>query len=125
MLVKKNHPWGSTKPSKKALQLGFHCGEFIISQRDGMVKKYELTNRHFGWDKEPKAASESECVDYILDRSLRSQGIIGLASTSHLEKMPFKQKMQKAIDSREKANTLIEVKFEGVEKVKHWINPKL
>ncbi len=124
VLIEKNHPWGSAKPSKKALQLGFHSGEFVISQRDGMVKKYELTGRHFGWDTAPKAASESECVDYILDRSLRSQGFISLASTSHLEKMPFKQKMQKAIDSRVKANTLIEVKFEGVEKVKHWINPK-
>lgn len=55
VLVEKTHAWGSRKPSKKALQLGFHSGHLVISERQGMLKKYELTQRHFDWKKVPKA----------------------------------------------------------------------
>ena len=124
VLIEKNHSWGSSKPSKKALQLGFYCGEFTISAREGMLKKYELTKRHFNWEKAPKAVSESVFINYILDRSLRSQGFVSIESSSHLEKLPFKQRMQKAIDERVKSNKLIEIEFEGLTKVKHWIQPE-
>lgn len=124
VLVEKTHPWGSAKPSKKALQLGFYTGEFTISERDGMLKKYELTKRHFGWDQFPKGTSETEYMNYVLDRSLRAQGLVSIDSTCHLEKMPFKQKMQQTIDQRMKTGELIEVQIEGIEKSRHWIKPK-
>lgn len=124
ILVEKTHPWGSAKPSKKALQLGFYSGEFTISERDGMLKKYELTQRHFGWKKPPQSVSETEYMNYILDRSLRSQGLISIDSTSHLEKVPFKKRMQKLIDQRVKAKQLTEVQIEGTEKIQHWLEPK-
>ncbi|RYZ66836.1 MAG: winged helix DNA-binding domain-containing protein, partial [Proteobacteria bacterium] len=50
VLVEKNHAWGSRKPSKKALELAFYSGDLVVSERVGMLKKYELTSRHFGWD---------------------------------------------------------------------------
>lgn len=120
VLVEKTHPWGSSKPSKKALQLGFYTGEFTISERDGMLKKYELTKRHFGWPKIPQAVSESNYLNYVLDRSLRSQGVISLDSACHLEKSPFKNKMKKLIDKKVKEGSLVEVEIEGLEKVPHW-----
>ena len=49
VLVDKEHPWASRKPSKRALQLAFYRGTVTISQRSGMLKTYELTTRHFGW----------------------------------------------------------------------------
>ena len=55
MLVDKEHLWASRKPSKRALQLAFYTGELTISERNGMLKTYELMTRHFGWDKPPKA----------------------------------------------------------------------
>lgn len=125
VLVEKNHLWGSSKPSKKALQLGFYTGELTISEREGMLKKYELTHRHFGWKNLPKAVSESEFMNYVLDRSLRSQGLVSIDSTSHLEKVPFKKNMQKTIDGRVNANRLIEVQIEGFEKSRHWASPEL
>ncbi len=85
VLVDKDHPWASRKPSKRALQLAFHRGMVTISQRSGMLKTYELTDRHFGWETPPKAASESEIVTYRLDRGLRSQGIVSLDSLCHLD----------------------------------------
>jgi uncharacterized protein len=54
-LVEKDHAWVSRKP-KLALQLAFYRDMVSVSQRQGMLKAYELMNRHFGRDKPPKAA---------------------------------------------------------------------
>jgi uncharacterized protein len=56
-LVDKNHPWASRKPSKRALQHAFFGGRLSISARDGMVKTYELADRHFGWPPRPRPAT--------------------------------------------------------------------
>src|ERR1700683_2721862 len=53
VLVDKEHLWASRKPSKRALQLAFYQGLVTISERNGMLKTYELTARHFGWDLAP------------------------------------------------------------------------
>src|ERR1700729_2847318 len=50
VLVDKEHLWASRKPSKRALQLLFYQGIATISERNGMLKTYELMTRHFGWD---------------------------------------------------------------------------
>jgi len=121
VLVEKTHPWGSTKPSKKALQLGFYSGQFTISERDGMLKKYELTKRHFGWAKMPKGVCEGEYMKYVLERSIRSQGLISIDSTSHLEKVPFKKKMRNLIEKKVKAQELIEIQIDGFSKIQHWM----
>ena len=83
MLVEKHHPWASRKPSKRALQLAFYTGAVTISERSGMLKTYELMERHFGWDKMPKPASAAETSAYLLDRALRAQGIVSLDSVCY------------------------------------------
>src|SRR6195256_5881739 len=57
VLVEKDHAWASRKPSKRALQLAFYTGRLTVSERAGMLKTYELMDRHFGWDKRPRPAS--------------------------------------------------------------------
>src|ERR671918_181173 len=47
VLVEKQHLWASRKPSKRALQLAFYTGVLTISERNGMLKTYELMERHF------------------------------------------------------------------------------
>src|SRR3569623_13593 len=74
-LVEKDHPWGSRKPSKRVLQLGFYNGVFTISERVGLVKTYELMDRHFGWNRRPAAATKTQVRDYLHDRALRAQGL--------------------------------------------------
>src|SRR5262245_6983574 len=49
VLLEKVHPWASRKPSKRALQVAFYTGLLTISERAGMLKTYELMDRHFGW----------------------------------------------------------------------------
>ena len=45
VLVDKDHEWASRKPSKRALQLAFYRGVLTVSQREGMLKTYELMTR--------------------------------------------------------------------------------
>lgn len=123
VLVEKNHPWASRKPSKKALQLGFYGGRLVISERQGMLKKYELTERHFGWEKKPKPASEKEITSYFLDRALRTQTLVSLSSICHLEPSR-KPSLRKLIETRVKKGSLVAVDIEGLSKETHWARPE-
>jgi len=124
VLVDKNHPWASRKPSKRALEVGFNRGELVISERLGMLKKYELRDRHFGWTKPPKAATASEVLDYRIDRGLKSQAVVSVDSISHLERAHHKADLRKRIEARVRKGELIPVDIEGVAKTLHWAEPE-
>jgi uncharacterized protein len=121
--VEKDHAWASRKPSKRALQLAFYRGALTISARAGMVKTYELMDRHFGWEKRPKAASEREIVAYLLDRALHSQGLVSLDSACHLD-APRKPAMRKLIEARLRRGEIVRVAVEGAGKLEHWARPE-
>ena len=118
VLVEKEHEWASRKPSKRALQFAFYGGVLTISRREGMLKTYELMTRHFGWDRLPKPASESERMAYLLDRALRAQGIVSLDSICHLD-APRKAAIAKLIGSRVRRKELAPVEIEG-SRHEHW-----
>ena len=122
VLIEKEHLWQSRKPSKRALQLAFYTGEVTISERTGMLKTYELMTRHFGWDKPPKPASSAEITAYLLDRALRSQGIVSLDSICHLD-APSKAAVRRLIEARVRRKELVPVALEGAGKQEHWARP--
>jgi uncharacterized protein len=122
VLVEKEHLWASRKPSKRALQLGFYRGEVTIAGRDGMLKTYDLMNRHFGWDRPPKPASEAEVTAYLLDRGLRAQGLVSLDSVCHLD-APRKAGVARLIESRVRRGELVAIDLEGAGKQMHWARP--
>jgi uncharacterized protein YcaQ len=119
VLVAKDHEWASRKPSRRALQLAFYRGVLTVSRREGMLKSYELMNRHFGWDALPKPASESERTAYLLDRALRAQGIVSLDSICHLD-APRKAAISRLIGARVRRKELVPVALEGA-KSEHWM----
>jgi uncharacterized protein YcaQ len=119
VLVDKDHPWASRKPSKRVLEAAFYKGLVTVSQREGMVKTYELLTRHFGWDRLPRAALESETLNYLLDRALRSQGIVSLDSICYQD-APRKAAMKRLIDSRVRRKELVPVNVDGGGHL-HWI----
>jgi uncharacterized protein len=127
VLVDKEHPWASRKPSKRALQLAFYQGLLTISERNGMLKTYELMARHFGWDalsnKPPKPASARETHAYLLDRALHAQGIVSLDSICHLD-APSKAAIRRLIESRVRAGAMVPVALEGAGKQEHWAAPE-
>ena len=123
VLVEKVHAWASRKPSKRALQLAFYEGRVTISERSGMLKTYELMDRHFGWDKPPKPASAREISGYILDRALRAQGVVSLDSICHLD-APSKQAVRRLIEARVRRKELVAVAIEDAGKQEHWAQPE-
>ena len=119
VLVEKEHLWASRKPSKRALQLAFYTGALTISERNGMLKTYDLMERHFGWDKLPRPASAKDISNYLLDRALRAQGIVSLDSICHLD-AKNKSAIRQLIQSRVRGNELVPVSLEGAGKLEHW-----
>jgi len=119
VLTEKEHLWASRKPSKRALQLAFYTGEVTISERSGMLKTYELMTRHFGWDRPPKPSSVAEATAYLLDRALRSQGVVSLDSICHLD-APSKAAVRRLIERRVRAKEMVAVALEGAGKQEHW-----
>jgi uncharacterized protein len=124
VLVDKEHLWASRKPSKQALQLAFYTGVLTVSERNGMLKTYELTTRHFGWEKPPKGASPTEVTAYLLDRALRAQGLVSLDSICHLD-ASSKPAIRRLIDARLRRAELVPVAIEGAGKQEHWAEPEM
>ena len=124
VLTEKEHLWQSRKPSKRALQLAFYTGEVTISERTGMLKTYDLMTRHFGWDKPPKPALSADITAYLLDRALRSQGLVSLDSICHLD-APSKAAVRRLIEARVRRKELVPVALEGAGKQEHWARPEV
>lgn len=122
VLTEKEHLWQSRKPSKRALQLAFYTGAATVSARRGMLKTYELMTRHFGWDQLPKPASPKDITAYLLDRALRSQGVVSLDSICHLD-APSKKAVAGLIASRVRRGELVPVAIDGAGKQAHWATP--
>jgi len=123
VLTEKEHLWASRKPSKRALQLAFYTGALTISARNGMLKSYDLMERHFGWDRPPKPASAAEAIAYRLDRALRAQGVVSLDSVCHLD-APSKPAVRRLIEARVRRGELVPLGLEGAPKLMHWARPE-
>ena len=123
VLIEKDHAWASRKPSKRALQLAFYRGALTVSERSGMLKTYELMDRHFGWDQPPKPATERQTLDYLLDRALRAQGLVSLDSICHLD-AGRKAAVRRVIEGRVRRGLLVPVAVEGAGKTEHWAQPQ-
>jgi len=121
VLVEKDHPWASRKPSKRVLQRGFYDGRLTISARSGMVKTYELVERHFGWSSLPRAATPAQIADYLLDRALRAQGIVSAPSVM-FPRLRFSPEILGAVERRLRRRELVELRVEGSD-LPHWAAP--
>lgn len=121
-LVEKDYAWGSRKPAKRALEVAFYKGLVTVSQRAGMLKTYELLTRHFSWDRLPRAASEAETLNYLLDRAVQSQGIVSVDSICYQDP-PRKLAIKRLLDSRVRRKELMPVQVEGAGEALHWIRP--
>lgn len=124
VLVEKTHPWGSRKPSRAALRYGFFSGELVVSQRSGMLKTYELSARHFGWSRRPRPASEAQFAQYLLQRALRSQGVVGVDSVCYGNNAA-KPAVRALIEAMVGRGQLVAAHLQGQERVPLWAEPAL
>lgn len=120
VLVEKDHEWSSKKPSKKVLQLLFNRGELAISERQGMLKKYELSERHFENLEDMQIPTEDEVLNYKLDRELRAQGIVSIESMMPMTYKADKLKMEKIVRAQQESGKLVSVQISGV-RGEHWM----
>lgn len=116
--VEKEHLWASRKPTKRILQMGFYNGALTISERQGMVKTYELMDRHFRWPPRPRPATEGQFLNYMIDRALRSQGVVSLDSVVHLRRN-VRKPLNAMLEQRVRARKLVPVTVAGLE-VQHY-----
>ena len=122
-LVEKDHAWASRKPSKRVLQYGFFSGELAISERNGMVKSYEIMDRHFGWPPRPRAATARQIDQYLLERALRSQGLISGPSVMY-PKLRFTPELAKLVKSRVRTRRLVPATI-GDDPTVHYAPPEM
>ncbi|HVY52251.1 MAG TPA: crosslink repair DNA glycosylase YcaQ family protein [Devosia sp.] len=120
ILVEKEHLWASRKPSKGALQLAFWNGVLTISARSGMLKTYELMERHFGWNRPPAGATERQFIGYLLDTALRAQGVVSIDSIAHVRRN-IRKPLMAAIEARVRRKQLAPVTIAGIA---HWAEPE-
>ncbi len=123
VLYEKTDGWASKKPSARALRLAFYQGHLTISERNGILKTYDLASRHFGWSRAPRAASERETRNYLLDRALRSQGVVSLDSVCYMD-APRKPAMRRLIEGRVRRREMVPVALEGGGKTEFWVRPE-
>lgn len=122
-LQDKDHPWASRKPTKLLLQLGFYNGRLAIAERQGMVKSYELIERHFAWPPRPRAATPGQVAEYLLDRAIRSQGLISAASVMY-PWLRFSSEIAALVESRVRRKQLVPVHI-GDDPTPHFAPPDL
>jgi len=123
-LTEKDHAWASRKPSARALKRAFWRGDLTVSERTGIIRTFELTNRHFGWKTLPRPAPRSDLLNYLLDRALRAQGIVSLDSICHND-APRKPLIRQLIRGRVRRGELVRVAIEGLEKQEFWLKPEV
>ena len=104
-------------------QLAFYSGDVTVNARAGMLKSYELMHRHFAWDQRPSPATEGQVLDYLLDRALRSQGMVSLDSICYLD-AKRKPGIRALIERWVRRKQLVPVRLEGLEAVEHWVRPE-
>jgi uncharacterized protein YcaQ len=86
-----------------------------------MLKTYELTSRHFGWTRPPRPAREPEVLAYLLDRALRSQGIVSLESACYLDARR-KPGLRRLIEAWTRRGDLVRIDLPGATQ-EHWARP--
>ncbi|MFL9925024.1 crosslink repair DNA glycosylase YcaQ family protein [Herbaspirillum lusitanum] len=119
VLVEKTHPWGSRKPSRRALRWGFFIGDLVISKRTGMLKTYELAGRHFGWRRRPQPVKEQQFAQYLLRRALLAQGMVSLDSICY-GNLQIKPLVKELLAAAVKRRQLVPVHIESAPGIQHW-----
>ena len=120
--IEKDHAWASRKPSVRVLRRAFNNGQLTVSERTGILKTYELIERHLGFKTLPRPAPQRELLDYLLDRALRAQGVISLDSVCFHD-APRKTAMRRLIEGRVRRKELVRVAIDGADKPEFWMRP--
>ncbi|WP_400263060.1 winged helix-turn-helix domain-containing protein [Sphingobacterium sp. SG20118] len=82
--TKKQGSWWSWKPTKVALERLFMQGDLMISERNGMQKIYDLTERVLPKSVDLTVPTPIEFAEYLVKTFLRAYGIITFKQITYL-----------------------------------------
>jgi uncharacterized protein YcaQ len=107
----KSGGWWEWKPAKMALEQLFQEGKLMVKTRQGFQKVFDLPERVLPSDINTKSPTTGEIADYLIDLTLRNQGI------SRLPYLKGQQKdgtgaMERAIKRQLKEGSLVPVEIE-------------
>ena len=112
--IKSNTKWWNWKPTKLALETLFMQGDIMITNRDGMEKVYDLTERVLPTSTNTIEPSLLKFSEYLLNLSIRANGFTTLKQLTHLRpgeepRKTLKMMLQQKIEQR----AIVEYPIEG------------
>jgi len=112
--TKSNAKWWNWKPTKRALEKLFMQGDLMITDRDGMEKVYDLTERVLPDKTNTREPSLFEFSEYLINASIRANGLTTLKQLTHLRPGDTLRKMLKTIlQQKIEQGSLIEYPIDG------------
>jgi uncharacterized protein YcaQ len=110
----KNHnaAWYEWKPAKIALTNLFMDGSLMIANRKNFLKIFDLTERVLPPDLDTRTPSESEYLQYLIQRTIRAHGLVIPEEIAYLRK-GIKPQLKKVLNELLEAGTLIPLMVEG------------
>lgn len=100
---KKTGSWWNWKPTKIALERLFLQGDLMISERSGMQKTYDITERILPTNIDLTEPSPIEFAEYLVKTYLRAYGFTTVKQITHLK---TGQKLRKSVN--EVLNTMLQ-----------------
>ncbi len=116
--TRRNSKWWDWKPAKHALEKLFMQGDLMITDRDGMEKVYDLTERVLPDNINTNEPSLLEFAEYLINVSLKANGFTTIKQLTHLRSG---NSLRKALDTilhqKIEQGSLIEYLIDGMPKV--------
>ena len=105
--AKKTGSWWNWKPAKLALERLFIQGDLMICERNGMQKKYDLTERVLPASIDTSAPSPLEFAEYLVKTYLRAYGFTTVKQITHLKTgTVLRKNVEEVLHSVLKENTV-------------------
>jgi len=127
--TKTNGKWWNWKPTKRALEKLFMQGDLMITDRVGMEKVYDLTERVLPDKINTSEPSLLEFCEYLTDVMVKANGFTSLKQLTHLRTgKPLRNALDTVLQQKIEQGTLIEFPIEGrpsIYTTQNFINTKI
>lgn len=116
--TKSNAKWWNWKPAKRALEKLFMQGDLMITDRDGMEKVYDLTERVLPDKINTSEPSLLEFSEYLINVSVKANGFTTLKQLTHLRPgNTLRKALNTILQQKIEQGSLIEFRIDGMPQV--------
>ncbi|MBK6263412.1 YcaQ family DNA glycosylase [Marivirga sp. S37H4] len=115
---KKAGSWWNWKPTKLALERLFMQGDLMISERNGMQKTYDITERVLPENIDLREPSSIEFTEYLVKTYLRAYGFTTVKQITHLKTGKIvRRNVNEVLESMLQKGKIQKVNIEGMPSV--------